>query len=54
MPFSEPKILTIDYEDDPKIFGIPEDTPLEDKQMMAEDSKPFDRKVLLSCLVTSQ
>jgi transcription initiation factor TFIID subunit 1 len=39
----EPRILTIDYEDDPKAFGLPEDSAteqnFEDQQM-----KAFDRK----------
>lgn len=38
----EPKILTLDFEDDPKIFGLPDDIPLD--EVDTEDTKSFERK----------
>uniref|UniRef100_A0A914YEX7 Bromo domain-containing protein n=1 Tax=Panagrolaimus superbus TaxID=310955 RepID=A0A914YEX7_9BILA len=38
----EPKILTLDFEDDPKIFGLPDDIPLD--EVDSEDVKSFERK----------
>lgn len=41
-------MLTLDYHDDPKIFGMPEDKAPEEKPADGENSsppKPFDRKV---------
>jgi transcription initiation factor TFIID subunit 1 len=38
----EPKILTLDFEDDPKIFGLPDDIPLD--EVDNEDPKSFERK----------
>ncbi|VDK77693.1 unnamed protein product [Onchocerca ochengi] len=43
----EPKLLTLDYSDDPKLFGMPEDKATEDKIQDGElpnPPKPFDRK----------
>uniref|UniRef100_A0A9J2P0D5 Bromo domain-containing protein n=1 Tax=Ascaris lumbricoides TaxID=6252 RepID=A0A9J2P0D5_ASCLU len=43
----EPHILTLDYHDDPKIFGMPEDKAPEEKPPDGEGvnpPKPFDRK----------
>uniref|UniRef100_A0A0N5AW64 DUF3591 domain-containing protein n=1 Tax=Syphacia muris TaxID=451379 RepID=A0A0N5AW64_9BILA len=43
----EPRVLTLDYHDDPKIFGMPEDKAPEEKPTDGESSsppKPFDRK----------
>ncbi|VDK86505.1 unnamed protein product [Litomosoides sigmodontis] len=43
----EPKLLTLDYSDDPKLFGMPEDKAIEDKVQDGElpnPPKPFDRK----------
>uniref|UniRef100_A0A158Q7Y4 DUF3591 domain-containing protein n=1 Tax=Elaeophora elaphi TaxID=1147741 RepID=A0A158Q7Y4_9BILA len=43
----EPKLLTLDYSDDPKLFGMPEDKATEDKVQDGElpnPPKPFDRK----------
>ncbi|VBB26358.1 unnamed protein product [Acanthocheilonema viteae] len=45
----EPKLLTLDYSDDPKLFGMPEDKATEDKVQDGElpnPPKPFDRKVV--------
>ncbi|KAK0416026.1 hypothetical protein QR680_012256 [Steinernema hermaphroditum] len=42
-----PRVLTLDYTDDPKIFGIPEDKPNEDRAHDSEGHaapKAFDRK----------
>lgn len=46
--FSAPRILTLDYEDEPKLYGIPEDRMLEDRmeeEPSGSQPKPFDRKV---------
>ncbi|VDN01342.1 unnamed protein product [Thelazia callipaeda] len=43
----EPRILTLDYSDDPKLFGMPEDKAVEEKGQDGELPnlpKPFDRK----------
>ncbi|KHN84351.1 Transcription initiation factor TFIID subunit 1 [Toxocara canis] len=43
----EPHVLTLDYHDDPKIFGMPEDKAPEEKPPDGEgvaQPKPFDRK----------
>jgi hypothetical protein len=39
----EPKILTLEYEDDPKLFGIPDDRGEEDK-MTEGLAKPVEKK----------
>uniref|UniRef100_A0A7E4UVZ6 DUF3591 domain-containing protein n=1 Tax=Panagrellus redivivus TaxID=6233 RepID=A0A7E4UVZ6_PANRE len=39
----EPKMLTLDFEDDPAIFGVPDDIPL-DEPDMEDPSKPLERK----------
>lgn len=45
--FLEPLVLTLDYRDDPKIFGMPEDKAPEEKPADGDTPtpKPFDRKV---------
>ena len=46
LPLPEPKVLTLDYCDDPLIFGMPEDRKLDmDGEMTTH--KSFDRKVLI-------
>ena len=39
----EPKILTLDFEDDPRIFGFPDDIPMDEVEG-GDDSRSFDRK----------
>lgn len=43
--FVEPKILSLDYLDDPLIYGMPDDRRPDD-MMDTTPNKPFDRKVI--------
>jgi hypothetical protein len=45
--FLEPRILTLEYEDDPAIFGMPEDISLEERNK-EDGNRAIDRKVILS------
>lgn len=52
--FLEPRTLTLDFYDDPLLYGLPEDRKLEDRDgEPGQAPKPFDRKVRLLYLINN-